>query len=289
METLNHKRVLITGAARGLGRALSLRLAKEGSRLILVDCDAAGLADTAGLVSESATEVATFECDLTDPQQISQTVVRIREQFQGIDVLINNAGLFPAKQQMTQQGFEMQFGVNHLSHFLLSQLLLPLMLGQPSARIITVSSMLHQKAKLDFASFKGAAQYSGQRAYGQSKLANVLFAFELAERLSGTQVTSNALHPGGVATDIVRDLPWLVRKLLGLVFITPEEGAKTSILLASDPSLNQTTGAYYDQCLIKNPAQSAQDQGLRTQLWDYSLEAVGLAADTFSVPAQSSS
>jgi retinol dehydrogenase-12 len=285
-HTMHGKKILITGGNSGIGFETAKALIAQGAAVVIASRASAKTDAALTALGPSARHLAV---DLSDLSSVRALADAYLAEYQQLDVLINNAGLFPAKQQMTQQGFEMQFGVNHLSHFLLSQLLLPLMLGQPSARIITVSSMLHQKAKLDFASFKGAAQYSGQRAYGQSKLANVLFAFELAERLSGTQVTSNALHPGGVATDIVRDLPWLVRKLLGLVFITPEEGAKTSILLASDPSLNQTTGAYYDQCLIKKPAQSAQDQGLRTQLWDYSLEAVGLAADTFSVPAQSSS
>lgn len=279
---MHNKKILITGGNGGIGFETAKALIAQGAEVIIASRASEKTDAALAALGPSARHLAV---DLSDLESVRGLADAYLAEYAQLDVLINNAGLFPTKQQLTQQGFEMQFGVNHLSHFLLTQLLLPLMIGQPSARIVTVSSMLHQKGNLDFTSFKGAARYSGQRAYGQSKLANVLFAFELAERLSGTQVTSNVLHPGGVATDIVRDLPWPIRKLLGLIFITPEAGAKTSILLASDPDLNQTTGTYFDQCVIKTPSPSAQDQLLRSQLWDYSLNAAGLPTDTFTAPS----
>ena len=164
----------------------------------------------------------------------------------------------------------MQFGVNHLAHFLLTDLLLDVLKASTPARVVTVSSTLHKKGALDFESFKGVAKYNSQKAYGQSKLANVLFAVELAKRLEGTGVTSNVLHPGGVDTDIVRDLPWLVRKIIGMVFISPEEGAKTTIMLASDPALTEVTGKYYDQCQEAQVSSLADDATLREKLWQES-------------------
>ncbi len=277
--SMHNKKILITGGNGGIGFETAKALIGLGADVVIASRASAKTDAALTALGPRARHIAV---DLSDLDSVRGLADAYLAEYAQLDVLINNAGLFPTKQQLTQQGFEMQFGVNHLSHFLLTQLLLPLMLKQPSARVITVSSMLHQKAKLDFATFKGAAKYNGQRAYGQSKLANVLFAFELASRLSGTQVTSNVLHPGGVSTDIVRDLPWPIRKLLGLIFITPEAGAKTSILLATDPALNQTTGTYFDQCVIKTPSPSAQDQLLRSQLWDYSLAAVGLPADCFN-------
>ena len=279
---MQSKKILITGGNGGIGFETAKALIAQGADVVIASRASAKTDAALAALGPNARHLAV---DLSDLESVRGLADAYLAEHAQLDVLINNAGLFPTQQQLTQQGFEMQFGVNHLSHFLLTQLLLPLMLGQPSARIVTVSSMLHQKGKLDFASLKGSAKYSGQRAYGQSKLANVLFAIELANRLSGTQVTSNVLHPGGVATDIVRDLPWPIRKLLGLIFITPEAGAKTSILLATDPALNQTTGTYFDQCVIKTPSPSAQDPLLRSQLWEYSLEAVGLPADTFIAPS----
>lgn len=143
METLNQKRVLITGAARGLGRALALRLASEGTRLILVDCDAEKLCGTAGLVSDQATEVATFECDLTDSQRISETVAMIREQFQGIDVLINNAGVawYGSAANMPAEEWDRVIAVNLLAPVQLIREFLPDLQAQPEAHILNVSSV----------------------------------------------------------------------------------------------------------------------------------------------------
>jgi len=191
-------------------------------------------------------------------------------------VLINNAGTFPAKQKLTDDGYEMQIGVNHLAPFLLTNLLLDVIKASAPARIVTVTSMLHKKGTIDFDAFRGSKKYSAQGAYNQSKLANVLFGVELARRLQGTNVTSNVLHPGAVATDIVRDVPWLVRKIIGLVFIAPEKGAKTTIMLASDESLANVSGKYYNQCEPAEYSPMADDASLCNKLWDVSAAAVGL-------------
>jgi NAD(P)-dependent dehydrogenase (short-subunit alcohol dehydrogenase family) len=190
--------------------------------------------------------------------------------------LINNAGVFPPKQRITVDGFEMQMGVNHLSHFLLTNLLLDCLKASAPARVVTVSSKLHKAGEIDFDVFKGYEKYNSQSAYNGSKLANVLFGIELARQLEGTGVTSNVLHPGAVSTDIIRDLPWLLRKIIGMIFISPEKGALTNIMLASDPALAETNGKYYDQCELTDYSSQADDGSLCKKLWDVSAELTGL-------------
>ena len=221
--TMQDKKVLITGGNSGIGLETAKALIAQGAEVIIASRDSQKTQDALNLLGKGALHLSV---DLSDFDSVRRLAAAYLEQHDRLDVLVNNAGVFPGKAQMTQQGFEMQIGVNHLSHFLLTQLLLPTLIETGESRVITVSSMLHQKGAIDFESFRGGGRYSAQKAYGQSKLANVLFALELAERLKHTSVTSNVLHPGGVATDIVRDMPWLIRKLLGLIFIVPKRAHK---------------------------------------------------------------
>lgn len=192
METLSQKRVLITGAARGLGRALALRLAEKGARLILVDCDAAGLCITADLVNESAAEVAKFECDLTDPQQISQTVVRIREQFHGIDVLINNAGVawYGTVANMMAQEWDRVMAVNLLAPVQLIREFLPDLRAQPEAHILNVSSVY------------GLVATNRSTAYHCTKFALVGLSEALRAECDRNGLGVTVLCPGFMQTDL---------------------------------------------------------------------------------------
>jgi 3-oxoacyl-[acyl-carrier protein] reductase len=192
METLNQKRVLITGAARGLGRALAQRLAEEGARLILVDCDAAGLCDTAGLINETATEVATFECDLTNSEQISQTVVRVREQFQGIDVLINNAGVawYGTVAKMTTEEWDRVLAVNLLAPVQLIREFLPDLRAQPEAHILNVSSVY------------GLIATNRATAYHCTKFALVGLSEALRAECDRNGLGVTAFCPGFMQTDL---------------------------------------------------------------------------------------
>jgi len=271
------QRVLITGGNSGIGLIAAGELARAGAEVILAcrDTDKTKQALVA-INAQGSIPAVNLPVDLASLASVRDLAASFIDRYGRLDVLINNAGLFPIRQQFTADGFEMQIGVNHLSHFLLTHLLLDTLRANTAARVVTVSSKLHRKGQIDFDSFEGMSKYSAQVAYNQSKLANVLFSVELAKRLEGSGVTANALHPGGVATDIVRDLPWLVRKFIGLIFISPEEGAKTTIMLASDPALASTTGAYFDQGQRCDPSDLAQDRALRTRLWDVSAEAVGL-------------
>ncbi len=271
------KRILITGGNSGIGVVAAVELARLGAELVLACRDSEKTANALQTINAVAEVPAVnLPVDLMSFASVRELAGAFGERYDRLDVLINNAGTFPTKQQMTADGYEAQFGVNHLAHFLLTNLLLDTLKASAPARVVTVTSKLHKNGKLDFETFKGFQKYNAQAAYNQSKLANVLFGVELAERLQGTGVTSNVLHPGAVATDIVRDVPWLLRKIIGLIFIAPEKGAKTTVMLASDESLADVTGKYYDQCELAEPSALAADADLRKRLWDVSAEAVGL-------------
>jgi len=276
---LEGKTILITGGNSGIGLVAATELAKMGAEIVLACRDTEKTADALKLINESAiTPALNLSVDLASLQSVRDLAATFLHRYQRLDVLINNAGVFPRKQCFTEDGFEMQMGVNHLSHFLLTNLLLDCIKASAPSRIISVSSMMHKKGELKFETMKGFEKYSSSVAYNQSKLANVMFAMELAKQLEGTRVTSNVLHPGGVATDITRDLPWLIRKIIGLMFVPPEKGAQTTIMLASKETLADTNGKYYDQCELADYSQLADDEVLRQKFWQVSAELVGLPA-----------
>lgn len=271
------KRILMTGGNSGIGLVAARELAGMGAEVVLACRDSEKTAEALKVIGEGAAiPPINLPVDLASLHSVRELAANFLERYNRLDVLVNNAGLFPARQQMTEDGFEMQMGVNHLSHFLLTNLLLDCLKASVPSRVISVSSTLHKKSDMDFDTFRGFDKYNASTAYNQSKLANVMFAMELARRLEGTGVTSNVLHPGAVKTDIVRDLPWIVRVIIGMIFISPEKGAQTTIMLASDPSLEDCSGKYYDQCELATYARLADDEELRTRLWDLSAELVNL-------------
>ncbi|MEK9868397.1 MAG: SDR family oxidoreductase [Gammaproteobacteria bacterium] len=279
MTDLNGKRILITGGNSGIGVVAARELASMGAEVVLACRDSEKTTEALKVIGEvAAVAPVNLPVDLASLQSVRDLAAAFLERYDRLDVLVNNAGLFPPKQRMTEDGFEMQMGVNHLSHFLLTHLLLDCMKASAPARVISVSSMLHKKAEMDLSTFRGFEKYNSSNAYNQSKLGNVLFAVELAKRLEGTGVTSNVLHPGAVATDIIRDLPWLIRKIIGFMFISPEKGAATTVMLASDPALETVTGKYYNQCELDDYSPFADDASLREAFWQASAEAVGIDA-----------
>lgn len=269
------KRILITGGNSGIGLITAVELAKQGAEVVLACRDSEKTANALVQINSQAKKPAVnLPVELASLKSVSELAANFLSSYDRLDVLLNNAGLFPPKPKTTDDGFEMQFGVNHLSHFLLTHLLLDCLKQSAPSRVVTVSSMLHKKGELNLDAIRGYDKYNSQAAYNNSKLCNVMFAVELAKQLEGSSVTSNVLHPGAVATDIVRDLPWLLRKIIGMMFIAPEKGALTNIMLASDPALSEVSGKYYDQCELTEYSPLADDDSQRRALWDKSLELV---------------
>ncbi|HVK98595.1 MAG TPA: SDR family oxidoreductase [Dongiaceae bacterium] len=222
------KTVVITGGNAGIGLATAQHLAQQGQRVILA-CRDQAKAERAiqGILRQTPNaDVRFYPLDLASFDSIRQFATRVQQDFPSIDALINNAGAYPTQQQFTRDNFELQFGVNYLGHFQLTHLLLPALQKAGTARIVHLSSIMHNLGRIDFDSFRGRKRYSGTSAYAQSKLANLLFSNELARRLPAG-VTSNALHPGGVDSEIYRDLPgWLYKIFLKPFLITADRAAR---------------------------------------------------------------
>lgn len=274
------KTVVITGGSAGIGKATASELAARGARVILAcrDLEKAARARDEVLARTPGATVELVPLELRSLRSVRDCATRLRTAATRLDVLINNAGVFPPTLRVTLDGFEEQFGVNHLAHFLLTNLLLEPLVAAAPARVVTVSSTMHAGGKIDFESFRSPAKYDAYAAYRQSKLANLLFANELARRLAGRGVTSNSLHPGGVASEIMRDANVALRVLARLAFTTPEKGARSSVYLASSPEVASTTGQYF---VSSKPAKTdplAQDPALAARLWNESAKLVGLPA-----------
>lgn len=268
------KIIVITGANSGIGLETTRELARGGATLVMACRDLArakaARADIAASVPGAKLELVSL--DLASLASVRACAETLKSQWPRIDVLINNAGLFPFKRQLTEDGFEMQFGVNHLAHFLLTQSLMPALLAAERPRVVNVASMMHHLGKIDFGSFRGETSYGALKAYAQSKLCNVLFARELARRHGGDGLVSFSLHPGPVGTNIMgRGL--VNRTLYRLIgaYMSAKRGARTSVHLASADGIEGSSGAYYDEFLkVKPGSKLSQDAALATKLWQVS-------------------
>ena len=267
------KTVLITGGNSGIGKATAEQLVAQGCQVFIAARDqlksTQAVADIRRRYPQA--EIEALPLDLGDLDKVRRFAESFRARVPALDVLILNAGLFPTTKQLTAQGFEMQFGVNHLGHFLLSKLLLDSVIAAPGGRIIVISSIMHWLGRIDFNSFNGQKSYNAVRAYGQSKLANILFTQELARRLQGTRVTVNAVHPGGVDTGIARDLPAIAQKIYSLTTITAGKGAETSVYLATSPDVSGLTGQFFSKCKVRRVSPLARRETAE-KLWAVSEE-----------------
>jgi len=279
-QFISGKTVIITGANSGIGKQTALDLAQRGARIVLAGRDSpksrAAYDELVAAVPGAHFELRAL--DLGSFDSIRGFAEMAAEELEKIDVLLNNAGTMPSRLELTEEGFEAQIGVNYLGHYLLTRLLLPKLQAGGPARVIHVSSMLHSRGDIDFDNFRGEKGYKAFDAYYQSKLANLLFSNELARRLEGSGVTSNALHPGGIRTDIMRHSNILIRLATSLIFKPVSEGAKTPVMLASDPDLGAISGRYFDDGKEKSPASRALDLELAKKLWERSARWVGLDA-----------
>ena len=279
------KTVLVTGATSGIGLEASVALAHQGARVIMVGRNQAKTeAARADVASRSGSkEVSYLLADFASQASVRALADAVRSRADRLDVLVNNAGGVNKARTVTADGIETTFAVNHLGYFLLTNLLLDLVVKSAPARVVTVASVGHRRGTLDFEDLgfeRGG--YSIMRAYSRSKLANILFANELARRRAGSGVTSNSLHPGSVDTNIWSGAPlWakpIIQVLLRPFFISAEKGGERIVQLAASPELEGVTGKYFEDGKVVDPAPLARDASLATRLWDVSARMVGLAA-----------
>ena len=268
---------IVTGSNTGIGKETARGLAQRGATVVLacreVKKAEAARADIAASTGRS--DVAVLPLDLGSKASIRAFAKAFGERYPRLDVLVNNAGLWPTTRTTTADGFETTFGTNHLGTFLLTQELLPLLKAAAPSRVVVLSSKLHYSGKMvwDDLQFERRS-YGGATAYNQSKLANVLFTVALARKLEGTGVTVNAVHPGVVATELARDYPKLVQKLVHLFMLTPEKGAACSIFVATAPELAKVTGQYFEKSRTRPPAKAAIDVAGQDRLWHLSEQLV---------------
>src|SRR4051794_32886542 len=276
--------VLGGGGSGGIGRATAVGLAALGARVAI---PGRGLARTRAAAAEIAATtgspaVDAFAADMSSQSQVRQLAREVLAAYPRLEVLINNVGGFWSTRRVTPDGLEHTFAVNHLAGFLLTDLLLDRLKASAPARIVTVSSDAQRMGRMNFDDLQGERGYSGQRAYNQSKLANVLFTYELARRLEGSGVTATVLHPGVVRTGFAADDPSPVWKIL-LPLIrpllkSPEKGAATSIYLASSAQVEGVPGTYFANCKPKTSSKPPYDQTPAARLWKVSVDLVRPAA-----------
>jgi len=282
MTAQNQKTIVITGASDGIGLESASQLAAQGHHLVLVGRNPAKLAAAVERVTtETPTvPVESFVCDFAVLADVRKLATDLLAAYPRIDVLMNNAGTVYDKRTLTVDGYESTFAVNHLAPFLLTELLLDRIIASGSARIVTTSSVGHYRGTMDFDDLGFERGYQIMRAYGRSKLANVLYTRSLTHRLAGSGVTANCLHPGAVATNIWSGAPAIAKPILAvakkLFMVSPAEGGATLTYLATNAEVEGRTGGYYEKNRIKEPSELAQDEEISQRLVQVSREMVGL-------------
>ncbi len=283
LPSMEGRTVVITGANSGVGRATALALAGAGAHTVITArSEERGTRALADIRRESGSDrVELVRFDLGDLSSVRRGAEEILERCPRIDVLVNNAGLVQSERRETVDGYEATFGINHLGPFLLTGLLTERLVASAPARVVNVASTAHRGARhgLDFDDLQSTRHYRGMQAYSRSKLANILFTEELAQRLAGTGVTANSLHPGTVASGFARDddatgfLAFGI-KVIKPFILTPAKGARTSVYLATSPEVAEVTGQYFVKCRPRTPSPAARDRAAAILLWSVSEELV---------------
>jgi NAD(P)-dependent dehydrogenase (short-subunit alcohol dehydrogenase family) len=270
---------LVTGANAGIGKATALGLARMRATVVMIcrDRDRGEAAQREIRQRSRNDRVELMICDLASQKSIEQFANEFKQHYDRLDVLVNNAGVLMRERSLNEDGIESTFAINHLGYFLLTNLLLDVLKrGGAKARIVNVASSAHKYGKIDISGWVIGRDYSAFSAYANSKLANVLFTYELARRLEGTGVTANCLHPGAVGTNLFRGLPRLLQALIALVTMGPERGARTSIYLASSLEAEGVSGRYFARRREEKSSESSYDRNAARQLWEVSEELTGL-------------
>jgi retinol dehydrogenase 14 len=287
-QTLIGKTILVTGANSGIGYATAVALARMGAQVLMnARSRERGEAALAQAKQESGSNnLALLLADLSSQVEVRNLATRIAAEYPRLDVLINNAAFIPPKREVTVDGIETQFAVNHLAPFLLTNLLLEKLKASAPARIVTVSSALHTRGVIRFDDLEWTKRpytTQGWGAYCDTKLMNIHFTTALARRLQSTNVTANCLHPGIIGTNLSRQMPKLMHNLYMALMPNAERGARTSLYLASSPEVEGVTGKYFgDNCNMIPSSQASQDMHVSEQLWEISAKRVGLAQPAYA-------
>ena len=279
---------LITGATSGIGKAAAEELAQLGATLVVVGRNQEKCAATVDQIRQTTgnPSIEYLLADLSSQSEVRRLAQEFKGKYSSLDVLVNNAGAIMLSRQYSVDNIEMTFALNHLASFLLTNLLMERLLASPAARVVNVSSTAHQGAQIDFDDLAGS-RYRAWRAYGRSKLANLLFTYELARRLEGTPVTANALHPGLVGTNLLANngrIGALLKVFLGFGGTSPREGAQTVVYLASSPEVTGITGQYYVKQKPVQSSRASYDTGAARRLWEISAELTGLSLHPTLMP-----
>jgi NAD(P)-dependent dehydrogenase (short-subunit alcohol dehydrogenase family) len=273
------KIVVITGATSGIGAVAARRLADLGARIVIVARDRRRAEETLRdlRAANSGQAHTAHYADLSRLTEMKRVAAEIAAAEPRVDVLMNNAGLIATRNEKTEDGLELMFATNHLSYFVLTHLLLERLRAAGNARIVSTASEAHRRARLDFERLQDQKGTSG---YGTTKLCNILFTRELARHIAGTGVTANCLHPGFVATRFGDNAGGAMRTGLAiakrLFALSPEEGAKTMVYLASSPEVSGRSGGYYDRCAPAEPSPAAQSDTDARRLWELSVKIAGV-------------
>jgi len=278
---MRSKVCLVTGANSGIGKATALALATRGATVAMVCRDRGrGEAARAEIAEMSGNEaVELLVADLSSQGATRKLAEEFARRHRRLDVLVNNAGAIIGTRRLTEDGVEATFALNHLAYFLLTNLLLDVLKASAPSRIVNVSSNAHKGATINFDDLQMERGYAGMRAYGHSKLANVLFTYELARRLEGTGVAANCMHPGVVATKLAKDAALWLRilwPLMSPMLLSPEKGAETVVYLASSPDVEGVTGEYFVEKTPVTSSAESHSEEVAKRLWDISAELVKL-------------
>jgi retinol dehydrogenase 14 len=247
-NTLKNKKILVTGASSGIGFTTSWLLAKMGAEVYMVSRDhhRGEAALKTAKINSGSNNIHLLIADLSSLSDVDQLAKDFKRDSDGLDILINNAAIAPRHREISKDGIEMQFAVNHLSHFLLTESLLPVLQVGPDSRIINISSMAHTFGSLDLDDIEFKRRpYSTMKVYGTTKHMNILYTKDLAERLISTNIHVHALHPGAVATNFYRFAPSPIAAFLNLFLLSPEKGSSTTVYLASSPEGGRLTGEFW--------------------------------------------
>ena len=280
------KAVLVTGGTSGIGRATAVGVATMGARVAITGRDLERADEAADEIREAGGRpVDVFIADMSSQSEVRRLAGEVLQRLPRIDVLVNNVGGFWNTRHVTADGLERTFALNHLAPFLLTNLLLGRLRSSAPARVVTVSSNAQAWGRINFTDLQGESSYSGSRAYNQSKLANVMFTYELARKLRGSGVTANALHPGVVHTSFGAEDPGGIQRMPGFALVlrflkTPDQGAVTSIRLASSADLEHVSGQYFANSKPRRSSKRSYDQAAAVQLWQASADLVGLDAES---------